>query len=134
MEGVADNSDEEYIYINSDADAMPNSTQPAGGDNMENNTACEKDTPQPTSGTSKKRKDKADTNEPSMAVVLDNFCRAIVEWRETLASRIGYEKNLGQLRTQVYCLLSNVPGLSIFDKLDATKLIGARNEHLEIFM
>lgn len=71
---------------------------------------------------------------PTIAVVIENFCRSTNEWRETMVARTVYEKNLGQLRTQVYGLLSNVLGLSISDKLDATELIGARNDRLKIFM
>lgn len=134
VEGVADNGDEAFNYVHLDDDNSPPSDQPNTRDRAENNTAFDKDTPQPSSNSSKKRKHKAESSELSMAVVLENFCRTTNEWRETMASRIGYEKDLGQLRTQVYGLLSNLSGLTIANKLDATELIGARNDRLEVFM
>lgn len=38
------------------------------------------------------------------------------------------------MRTQIFDLLNNVLCLTMEDKLDATELIGARNDCLEIFM
>lgn len=69
-----------------------------------------------------------------MAAVLKDYCQTTGERLQIIASRIGYEKGLGEMRTKVFGLLSNEPTLTEDDKLDATELIGARNDRLEIFM
>lgn len=92
VEGVANNGDDDYNYVNLEDDNSPPSEQPAMGEHGENSVAFDKDVPQSSSNTSRKRKHTPESSEPSVAVVLENFCRITNEWQETMASTIGYER------------------------------------------
>lgn len=133
-EGVADTEGNDQTYVNLDDDSTPRSEQPFTTENGDVNSSCNKDVPQPSITSSKKRKHKADSSEPSVATMLSELCRTTGERLNTIASKMGYEQDLGQLRTQLFGLLSKLPGLSLTDRCDAIELIGSRNDRLEIFM
>ncbi|KAL8502641.1 hypothetical protein ACS0TY_021681 [Phlomoides rotata] len=52
---------------------------------------------------------------------------------ETIVSRIGYDHDLGAARKQIYEQLGKIEGLSIKDKLHASKIIGEKVETLEMW-
>lgn len=133
-EGVAENEWSNSNYVNLNNDSSPQSEQLINFDGIEKSSACNKGTSQPEGTTSKKRKFKADSSEPSIILILSDYCKTTSERFKTIASCLGYDQDLGQLRTTVFGLLYNVPKVSMPDKLDVIELVGTRNDRLEIFM
>ncbi|KAL8514512.1 hypothetical protein ACS0TY_013570 [Phlomoides rotata] len=62
------------------------------------------------------------------------FFKCTGEGLENIAQRIGYDKDIGTARKQVFEMLGGIQSLTLVDKLDVCKIIGAKIEWLEIFM
>lgn len=53
---------------------------------------------------------------------------------ESLASRIGYQADLGKARKEVFDLLEGIPGLSLNDKFFVCDFLADKVAYLEVFM
>ncbi|KAL8492820.1 hypothetical protein ACS0TY_024134 [Phlomoides rotata] len=70
---------------------------------------------------------------PRLTKLFGEFYKSTGVRLETIASRIGYDHDLGVTQKQIYEQLGNIDGLSIKDKLDVSKIIGGKVETLEIW-
>ncbi|KAL8526670.1 hypothetical protein ACS0TY_015755 [Phlomoides rotata] len=69
-----------------------------------------------------------------MTTLFGEFFKSTGERLETIAQRIGYDKDIGTARKQVFEMLGGIQSLTLVDKLDVCEIIGAKIEWLEIFM
>ncbi|KAL8553359.1 hypothetical protein ACS0TY_001873 [Phlomoides rotata] len=101
---------------------------------QEENSASRKGKGVPRSrSANKKRRSVSDQSDPRLTKLFGEFCKNTGDRLETIASRIGYDHDLGVARKQIYKQLGNIDGLSIKDKLDVSKIIGGKVETLEIW-
>ncbi|KAL8458290.1 hypothetical protein ACS0TY_035967 [Phlomoides rotata] len=101
---------------------------------QEENSASRKGKGVPRSrSANKKRRFVSDQSDPGLTKLFGEFCKNTGDRLETIASRIGYDHDLGVARKQIYEQLGNIYGLSIKDKLDVSKIIGGKVETLEIW-
>ncbi|KAL8488703.1 hypothetical protein ACS0TY_024842 [Phlomoides rotata] len=108
--------------------------QPLPGEQEVNNTAYNTREAQISGHAGKKRKVGDNVNEQTVAELLRTLCKATGDRLETIASRIGYDHDLGQSRKQLFEQLGKIPDLTTHDKLDLSLMLGAKTECLEIFM
>ncbi|KAL8556249.1 hypothetical protein ACS0TY_003887 [Phlomoides rotata] len=80
-----------------------------------------------------KRKTNSEQSDPELTKLLGEFCHQTGERLETIARRIGYDHDLGATRKQIYEQLGNIEGLSIKEKLHASKNIDGKVETLEMW-
>ncbi|KAL8544655.1 hypothetical protein ACS0TY_005041 [Phlomoides rotata] len=87
-----------------------------------------------TTTSGKKQKSRSEISESSVTAVFGEFFKSTGERLETIAQRIGYDKDIGTARKQVFGMLEGIQSLTLVDKLDVCEIIGAKIEWLEIFM
>lgn len=87
---------------------------------------------QPPKQKGKKRKN--DEGLAGLCEILSEMTRNTSARLEQLASRIGYEFDLGKARQDAYHQLCTIPGLTIDEKYGLYEFIAGKVENLQIFM
>ncbi|KAL8460011.1 hypothetical protein ACS0TY_031792 [Phlomoides rotata] len=87
-----------------------------------------------TTTSGKKQKSRSKISESSVTAVFGEFFKSTGVRLETIAQRIGYDKDIGTARKQVFEMLGGIQSLTMVDKLDVYEIIGAKVGWLEIFM
>ncbi|KAL8545937.1 hypothetical protein ACS0TY_005886 [Phlomoides rotata] len=87
-----------------------------------------------TTNSGKKQKSKSEISDSSVTAMFGKFFKCTGERLENIAQRIGYDKDIGTARKQVFEMLGGIQSLTLIDKLDVCEIIGAKIEWLEIFM
>ncbi|KAL8507363.1 hypothetical protein ACS0TY_018058 [Phlomoides rotata] len=100
----------------------------------ENNVAYNTKKDCAASSSGKKLKLQSDNSESSMATMFGEFFKCTGERLENIAQRIGYDKDIGTARKEVFGMLDGIESLCLVDKLDVCEIIGAKIEWLEIFL
>ncbi|KAL8490253.1 hypothetical protein ACS0TY_025965 [Phlomoides rotata] len=68
------------------------------------------------SGSKKKLKSRSDNSKSSMATMFGEFFKCNGERLENIAQSIGYDKDIGTARKQVFEMLGGIDSLSLVDK------------------
>ncbi|XP_057771108.1 uncharacterized protein LOC130990897 [Salvia miltiorrhiza] len=83
-------------------------------------------------GSKKKRKTRSEVD--VLCAALGEVSKNANDRLESLATRIGYEWDLGQARQAVYEKLGQIPGLSLKDKFVVCEMLADKVQLLEIFI
>ncbi|KAL8529929.1 hypothetical protein ACS0TY_007119 [Phlomoides rotata] len=130
---IPQESNDDNEFTGEGQSGVQKTTNQTHGDQEENSASQKaKNTSRRKSG-GKKRKTNSEQSEPELTKLFGEFCKNTGDRLETIASRIGYDHDLGTARKQIYEQLGNIEGLSIKDKLHASKIIGGKVETLEMW-
>lgn len=80
------------------------------------------------------KKRKASCGIELICAVLTEMHRSTNAILDVLASRIGYDYDLGKARRGIFGKLSDIPGLTLDDKFDVGEMLADSDGRLEFFM
>lgn len=103
-------------------------------DNGDNNSVCQSQQPDRVSKCKGKKRKTSDDGIEKVCALLEEINRSTNARLEALASRIGYEYELGKARMGLFEKLGNIPDLTINDKFTVCEILGSCVGKLEIFM
>ncbi|KAL8534717.1 hypothetical protein ACS0TY_010668 [Phlomoides rotata] len=131
---IPEESNDDNVLPGEGRSGVHKNTNQAHGDQEENSASQKAKNTSRRRSSGKKRKTNSEQSEPELTKLFGEFCKSTGERLETIASRIGYDHDLGAARKQIYEQLGKIEGLSIKDKLHASKIIGGKVEMLEMWI
>ncbi|KAL8519674.1 hypothetical protein ACS0TY_010563 [Phlomoides rotata] len=131
---IPEESNDDNVLPGEGQSGVHKNTNQAHGDQEENSASQKAKNTSRRRSSGKKRKTNSEQSEPELTKLFGEFCKSTGERLETIASRIGYDHDLGAARKQIYEQLGKIEGLSIKDKLHASKIIGGKVEMLEMWI